>query len=134
MAERLETLISSLYVDGSMVEDIGQIEKDLIAHSKTLYSKKSLQVAWSEKWEGKIISEQSVTWVERPFTIEEIKSTVFALSTNKAPGSDGFAMAFTKNVGIQLQMTFSLSSWNSICTERSRKASTLLFWPYSKKT
>lgn len=33
-------------------------------------------------------------WLERPYTIEEIKSAVFALLTDKAPGLDGSSVAF----------------------------------------
>lgn len=61
---------------------------------KTLYLEKPLNVAWFERWEGKAISEQSTTWLERAYTIEEIKSSVFALPNDKAPSPDGFPIAF----------------------------------------
>lgn len=57
---KARNLVSSLYVDGYMVEDIEQIEKELISHVKTLSSKRPLHVAWFEKWKGKMISKQSV--------------------------------------------------------------------------
>lgn len=60
-----------------MIDGIDQIEKVLIKHFKTLYSKESLFVAWFEKWEAKVISDESATWSEGTFSIEEIKSAGF---------------------------------------------------------
>lgn len=43
---------------------------------------------------GKLFFEQSPTWLETEFTIDEIKTAVFALPSDKAPGPDGFPLSF----------------------------------------
>lgn len=52
---------------------------------KIFYLERPLNVAWFLKWEGRAITEQSRTWLERAFTIQKIKFAVFALPNDKAP-------------------------------------------------
>ena len=42
------------------------------------------------EWEG--ITSFLSSWIERPFTEEEVKEAVFECDGNKAPGPDGFSM------------------------------------------
>ena len=43
------------------------------------------------EWKG--ISNSLSTWLERPFTVDEVKKAVFACDGSKALGPDGFSMA-----------------------------------------
>lgn len=38
----------------------------------------------------------NLSYLERPFTLEEVKKAVFDLGSDKAPGPDGFPMMFFK--------------------------------------
>ena len=40
------------------------------------------------------IDATEATWMERPFSEDEVKAAVFDLGSDRAPGPDGFPMAF----------------------------------------
>lgn len=76
-----------------MVEEQDQIEKHLPDSFKALVSKRSPVTASFVKWKDNYL--QTVRFmVGREFTIEEIKSAVFALPNNKAPAPDGFPICW----------------------------------------
>lgn len=62
-----------------MEEEMDHIEKELVSLFKALYSNKPLIAAWFEKWKEKAITDQSATWLQWAFTIDENKSAVFFL-------------------------------------------------------
>lgn len=43
---------------------------------------------------------QQASSLERPYPLKEIKEAIFSLALDKAPGSDGFSMAFFQECGI----------------------------------
>lgn len=59
-----------------------QIEKELTPLSKHS-TQRPLTTAWFDKLKGKAICEQSAAWLEWAFTIDEIKSAVFDLPSEK---------------------------------------------------
>lgn len=87
-------LISSLNIDGRSIVDKAQIEKVLITNFQSLYEKQSKRLAWFKKWEGKTLTAQKSEFLEKEFTSKEIKSAVFALPSEKAPGLNDFPMLF----------------------------------------
>lgn len=45
-------------------------------------------------WLGKSLSPEKAFWLERPFSLEEIKEAVCSRAPNRAPGADGFSLGF----------------------------------------
>lgn len=43
-----------------------------------------------------LIFDRDAAWLERPFSEEEVKTTVWKLTGDKTPGPDGFPIAFYK--------------------------------------
>ena len=52
-----------------------------------------LEVAWAEK--GRLDSTDNEFLIS-PFTLEEVRKTVFSMKENTAPGPDGFSVSFYK--------------------------------------
>lgn len=96
MTARL-TRISTLMIEESECEDQQRIETEIINYCKQLYFKNTRTAAWFSTWVGKHIPHEQTAWLERPFEEEETEVDVFSLAAVKAPGPDGFTMAFSKN-------------------------------------
>lgn len=86
--------ISSLVIDWTQTHDIQKIENEVIAFYKRLYSSDNSLAASFSSWSAKTLSLEKSNWLERPFSDKEIKLAVFSLASNKAPGQDGFPIAF----------------------------------------
>lgn len=77
-------------VDGLLPDDQDQIEKALINLYKFYMIKNFLREAWFGIWKGKVISAQNASWLEKDFTLEEIKEATFELTKDKALGPEIF--------------------------------------------
>jgi hypothetical protein len=55
-----------------------------------------------------LITPQDNAFLIGPFTLTEIKEVVFSMSSDKAPGPDGFIGGFFRNVGTLFPLIFSL--------------------------
>lgn len=44
--------------------------------------------------EFEAITEDTASWLQREFGVQEVKEAVFSANGDKAPGLDGFSMAF----------------------------------------
>lgn len=71
-----------------------RIEEHITQYFQDLYWKNQQPGAWFTEWKGKSLTPEMATWLERPFLLEEIKTAVFSTAPDKAPGPDGFSMAF----------------------------------------
>lgn len=89
-----KNLISSLTIDGSVTDDPHLIELALINFYKSLYNKDSKRDAWFEIWHGKSITTLQASFLEKEFTLDEIKKAIFYLPKEKAPGLDGYPLLF----------------------------------------
>uniref|UniRef100_A0A2N9FPT0 Reverse transcriptase domain-containing protein n=1 Tax=Fagus sylvatica TaxID=28930 RepID=A0A2N9FPT0_FAGSY len=93
-SHRRYNTISSLLVNGNLTTD-QQVIADCITHFYTgLYSEES---GWRPKLDNlafSMISAEDAVWLERPFGEEEVVGVLKAFNGDKAPGSDGFPMAF----------------------------------------
>uniref|UniRef100_A0A2N9FH95 Reverse transcriptase domain-containing protein n=1 Tax=Fagus sylvatica TaxID=28930 RepID=A0A2N9FH95_FAGSY len=91
--QRYNTM-SSLLVNGALTTD-QQVITDCITHFYTgLYSEES---GWRPKLDNlafSMISAEDAAWLERPFGEEEVVGVLKAFNGDKAPGPDGFPMAF----------------------------------------
>lgn len=91
-------------IDGSECEDLERLENEIINYYKQLYSKNTRTKAWFTTWEGKQISCEQAAWLERQFEEVEIKTAVFSLAADKAPGPDGFKWLCSKNAEIIIKV------------------------------
>lgn len=62
----------------------------------------------------KLLSPERVTWLERPFSIEEIQTAVFSLAGDRVPGPEGFTVAFFQECWDFSKKTYSSLSQNFI--------------------
>ena len=69
------------------------VAREIIHFFKTLFSYDDpvLRGFARVEWEG--ITNLLSSWLERPFSDDEVKSAVFECDGNKAPGPNGFSMA-----------------------------------------
>ena len=93
-SHRRYNTISFLLVNGALTTD-QQVIADCITHFYTgLYSEES---GWRPKLDNlafSMISTEDAAWLERSFGEEEVVGVLKAFKGDKAPGPDGFPMAF----------------------------------------
>lgn len=56
----------------------------------------------------KLVSGDDNFFLTNPPTLEEVKTAIFSMSGNGAPGPDGFRGAFLRNFGISLAWMFTM--------------------------
>lgn len=74
--------------------NVCDIEEKIVSYYKNLYEEEMVERPFPEGLEWDSILEIEASWLERPFEIEEIKTAVFEMADDKAPGPDGFSMGF----------------------------------------
>ena len=92
--------ISSLLINGEMSTDQNSIADNITHFYTNLYSG---EVGWRPKLDGiefSMIPRDEALWLERPFDEEEVGGVLKAFNGDKAPGPDGFPMAFFSTAGI----------------------------------
>nr|GEY42087.1 hypothetical protein [Tanacetum cinerariifolium] len=97
----------------------GQFEsyfQNVLGRSYTVYPIEEPQSLFYKK-----ISLTDATYMVRNNTTEEIKSALFDIDKNKAPGLDGFSSYFSDRLGLLLVMIYAKLSWNSLGLESCLK-------------
>ncbi|XP_035544681.1 uncharacterized protein LOC118348042 [Juglans regia] len=93
-AHRRFNYIESLSIDGDVSSDQGEIKEHVVGHFELLLEE---PYPWRPTIDGlafEVIDQYSMDWVERPFEEEEVKRVIRNMNKDKAPGPDGFTMAF----------------------------------------
>ncbi|RVW54885.1 Transposon TX1 uncharacterized 149 kDa protein [Vitis vinifera] len=78
---------------GETLNNIEVISEEIVNFFGNLYSKPEGDSWKIEGIDWAPISEESAIWLDRPFSEEEVRMTVFQLNKEKAPGPDGFTLA-----------------------------------------
>ncbi|WMV33011.1 hypothetical protein MTR67_026396 [Solanum verrucosum] len=93
-ANRRYNCIDKLKIAEHVIEDKREIKEEILSYYQHLYTE-------NEPWRPLArfenlarISEAESTWLEREFEEEEIFSVIKSCALDKAPGPDGFTMAF----------------------------------------
>ena len=54
------------------------------------------------------VTQEDADLMNRPVTDSEIKSAMYDISDDKAPGLDGYTSKFTKKLGVLLEMMYAM--------------------------
>ena len=91
---RSRKFIKSLISErGETLNNIEVISEEIVNFFGNLYSKPEGDSWKIEGIDWAPISEESAIWLDRPFSEEEVRMTVFQLNKEKVPGPDGFTIA-----------------------------------------
>ncbi|XP_077234220.1 uncharacterized protein LOC143876406 [Tasmannia lanceolata] len=93
-ARRRRNRIESLEVEGAVVSDRERIIAETIAFYRSLYSDDGLVRPIPQDICFSNLSLEASAGLEIPFSEEEIRIALFSLAQDKAPGPDGFCLAF----------------------------------------
>jgi hypothetical protein len=88
--------LNSLVIGDSLSSYQSEISVHIVKFYKKLFTE---QCRWRPSVEGisfDSILESEARWMERAFEEEEVRNVVSAMEGDKAPGPDGFSMAFFK--------------------------------------
>ncbi|KAL7593363.1 hypothetical protein Lser_V15G33806 [Lactuca serriola] len=88
--------INGLKVNGFWINDPSMIKQEVVNHFREWYSEpiRSRPKFISAKF--KKLTPQMASFLEQPFSLDEIKLAIWACGSEKAPGPDGFSFAFLK--------------------------------------
>jgi hypothetical protein len=91
--------LGKIEVNGILYEEDSEVKEKVVEFYSTLYQE-------SEAWRPRVeelpfwtIGEKARTMLERPYDKEEILQVLKDLQGDKAPGPDGYTMAFFNIVG-----------------------------------
>ncbi|XP_077228643.1 uncharacterized protein LOC143861640 [Tasmannia lanceolata] len=93
-ARRRNNHIAAIEVDGVSSFNRGVITKEILDFFKSLYFLEDIVRPVLDDVQFKVLDEQSMSVLERPFSDEEVEAGVFSMDRDKAPGPDGFCLAF----------------------------------------
>ncbi|XP_077231884.1 uncharacterized protein LOC143864904 [Tasmannia lanceolata] len=93
-ARRRTNHIAALEVGGVPSFSREAITKEIVDFFRLLYSSEVFVRPVLDDVHFKVLDENSRLALERPFSEEEVEVGVFSMDRNKAPGPDGFCMAF----------------------------------------
>lgn len=87
--------IDVLEVEGVRMKE-EEIKRYVEEHFKKLYLENSVIRPKVDGLEFLQLEEGQTAWLERAFEEEEVRKAVWSLDGDKAPGPDGFSLAFYK--------------------------------------
>ena len=86
--------IDRLMVDGDLSSDLATIADCISQFYKQLYLENVANRPVLDDVEFASISVEDASWLDRPFKEEEVVEVINGFNGDKAPGPDGFSMAF----------------------------------------
>ena len=87
-------MISSIMEGHNRLEKKEEIIKHIEDYFASLYTDEGWERPTLDNMEFDVIGEDWAQWLERKFEEEEVRQAIFNLAGDKAPGPDGFPMAF----------------------------------------
>jgi hypothetical protein len=89
--------VESLVINVSITSYATEVREHIPQFDTRLYSE---QFNWRPKLDGHTfnsVDDDKTLWLERAFEESEVLEVVKALNSDKAPGPDGFSLAFFKS-------------------------------------
>jgi hypothetical protein len=96
-ANRRNNSIESLSVNGSSTSDPDVISYHTVNFYESLFSKPLNWRPRVDNLEFEVLSVEEVTGLEEPFEEREVREVIKGMNRDKAPGPDGFSLAFFQN-------------------------------------
>jgi hypothetical protein len=93
-ANRRNNSIDSLYVNGSPTSDPDVINSHIVNFYESLFSEPSSWRPRVDNLEFEVLSVDEASNLEDPFEEREVREVIQGLDRDKAPGPDGFSLAF----------------------------------------
>jgi hypothetical protein len=93
-ANRRNNSIDSLYVNGSPTSDPDVIISHIVNFYESLFSEPSSWRPRVDNLEFEVLSVEEASSLEDPFEEREVREVIQGLDRDKAPGPDGFSLAF----------------------------------------
>ena len=86
--------IAKLNIDGMLSSNQDEIRDHIASFYEHLYVETEYGRPLLDGMQFSVISDEDAVWLERPFDEEEIAGVVQGFNGDKAPGLDGFSLAF----------------------------------------
>ena len=86
--------IDSLMIEGNLCNNQVEISEHIVKFYQKLFEE---QCQWRLRVDGLVfdqILDHEASWLEREFEEEEVRKVVLAMEGDKAPGPNGFSIAF----------------------------------------
>jgi hypothetical protein len=93
-ANRRSNTIDSLHVNGTPISDPDAIKSHIVNFYESLFSEPSSWRPRVDNLEFEALSVDEATRLEDPFEEREVREVIFGMDRDKAPGPDGFSLAF----------------------------------------
>jgi hypothetical protein len=93
-ANRRSNTIDSLHVNGTPISDPDAIKSHVVNFYESLFSEPSSWRPRVDNLEFEALSVDEATRLEDPFEEREVREVIFGMDRDKAPGPDGFSLAF----------------------------------------
>jgi hypothetical protein len=93
-SHRRHNSIDSLMIEGNLTNNQAVISEHIVKFYQKLFEE---QCQWRLRVDGLVfdqILDHEAGWLEREFEEEEVRKSVMAMEGDKAPGPDGFSIAF----------------------------------------
>jgi hypothetical protein len=93
-ANRRSNTIDSLHVNGTPISDPDAIKSHIVNFYESLFSEPSSWRPRVDNLEFEALSGDEAARLEDPFEEREVREVIFGMDRDKAPGPDGFSLAF----------------------------------------
>jgi hypothetical protein len=93
-ANRRSNTIDSLHVNGSPISDPDAIKSHVVNFYESLFSEPSSWRPRVDNLEFEALGVDEAARLEDPFEEREVREVIFGMDRDKAPGPDGFSLAF----------------------------------------
>jgi hypothetical protein len=93
-SHRIANSIAKLSIDGNMSSNQDEIRDHIASFYEHLYTENDYSRPLLDGIQFSALSEEDAMWLERPFDESEIVDVVKGFNGDKAPGPDGFSLAF----------------------------------------
>lgn len=82
--------------EGDIIEDYDIVETTAMAYFEKLFTEPTILEPPIQNWEGNTLTEEQRQILIQPVARSEIKEALFSLSSDSAPGPDGYSAGFFK--------------------------------------
>ncbi|XP_057780066.1 uncharacterized protein LOC130998670 [Salvia miltiorrhiza] len=94
---RAKNDFSGLFVDGAWIQEPFDVKRAVKEHFHSQFRKRlRARSVLPADFVNRKISDSARVWLDRPFSVEEVKMAVWNCDSGKSPGPDGFNFLFMK--------------------------------------